>query len=325
MDYKERDAKLRNTESLTKKIMKEEFKMPDQMKIGPPTLLVRDLDKMLRFYGESLGLEVKNKTDQSVHLGFNGQRLDGSGDPLLILKQDSKAREPPHNFAGLYHFAILVPDRKSLALAFSSLEKSRIQFEGFADHLVSESLYLHDPERNGIEIYRDRPRKEWAHDNRGKIIMDTLPLDIEGVLGELPKKESNAKDNHQVLPTAFPNGARIGHMHLRVTDLERSVKFYHETLGLDITAELSSMGAAFLSAGGYHHHIGLNTWHSLRGKVHEKSDAGLDSFTIELPSDSDSFITKLKSRFEEDRVTSLNEHQLIVSDPDNIPIRIIVK
>lgn len=302
----------------------EKFRMPDQMKIGPPTLRVRDLDKVLRFYEEVLGLEAKNKSNQSVELGFK-QKLDGSGDPLLIVTQDSKARAPPHNFAGLFHFAILVPDRRSLALAFSSLEKNKIQFDGFADHLVSESLYLHDPERNGIEIYRDRPRKEWTYDDQGKIMMDTLPLDIEAILGELHKEENTdntANDDDQYLLTAFPNGARIGHMHLRVTDLEKSVKFYHEKLGLDITANWSSMGAMFLSVGGYHHNIGLNTWYSLGGKFHESSEAGLDSFMITLLPDDSSFVATLESRFEEDRIMRLNDHQLVISDPDNIPIGI---
>jgi catechol 2,3-dioxygenase len=239
----------------------------------------------------------------------------------LILKNDPRATDPPHNFAGLFHFAILVPDRKSLGIAYSTLKENELQFDGFADHLVSESLYLHDPEHNGIEIYRDRPQSEWTYDSRGHVIMDTLPLDLGGILAQLPKEDRNTQKNSS---EAFPRGARIGHMHLRVTDLKRSAKFYHEKLGLDISADWSSMGAMFLSAGGYHHHIGLNTWHSLGGKPHEASEAGLDSFTIELPLEGDSFsIAQLESRLSDEHLLGMNKDELSISDPDGISIRII--
>ncbi len=184
--------------------MNGEHNLPATLKLGPPTIRVKDLAKSLSFYEKLLGLQANHgKTDPAdgleiVELGFGGT-LDNALDPLLILKHDSNAREPAHNFAGLFHFAILVPDRKSLAVAYSALERNRVRFDGFADHLVSESLYLHDPERNGIEIYRDRPSSEWNHDAKGHVIMDTLPLDLDGLLSQLTGEDRNASK-------AFPLG-----------------------------------------------------------------------------------------------------------------------
>jgi catechol 2,3-dioxygenase len=255
--------------------------MPDGMKIGPPTLRVRDLDGVLDFYENIFGLVIDRRIDDHDDLETVELRVKAganNSDPLLILKHDPNAKPVPNNFAGLFHFAILVPDRKSLAIAYSSIEQSQVQFDGFADHLVSESLYLNDPERNGIEIYRDKPSNEWTRDSKGHVIMDTLPLDMKDLLAE-------TFDN-QKPPATFPNGARVGHIHLRVTDLERSVKFYSEKLGLDVSADWFAMGAMFLSAGGYHHHLGLNIWHSLAGTRHQTGDVGLDSFKINTPATS---------------------------------------
>lgn len=290
--------------------------MPDEFKIGSPILLVKDLEQMLAFYDRVFGLKRnRKKRGEEIDLGFNRKNGD-SGNPLLVLKQDQKATEPPHNSAGLFHFAILVPDRKSLAQAYLAIrETKRAKFEGFGDHLVSESMYLHDPERNGIEIYRDRPRNEWRHDEHGHIMMDTLPLDLDGILSEL------SKDN-QKTDNPFPNGARIGHMHLRVTSLERSLEFYHKKLGLDISADWSSMGAIFVSAGGYHHHIGFNIWHSLGGKPHVSGEAGLDAFTIEVPFN-ELLVKQFELQLKGYIVTKVGERELLVADPDGI--RMIIK
>ncbi len=296
------------------------IKLPAEARVGPPILRVKDLDRVLAFYRDVLGLQVKRpgQDQESVELGFGeqiGKFGSAASDPLLVLKYDPSAKENPRSSSGLYHFAILVPDRKSLGHAYSAIEKSRqVHFDGFGDHLVSESLYLHDPEHNGIEIYRDRPRSEWPRDKEGRIMMDTLALDLPAILDESSRDE-------QETSSAFPYGARIGHMHLRVTNLERSVKFYHEKLGLDIVLNLSSMAAAFLSAGGYHHHIGLNTWHTLDGKHHEPSEAGLDTFTIEVPA-GNTPLRQLRSQLESALLPETRERELWVSDPDGIPIRI---
>lgn len=288
--------------------------MPAGMAVGPPTLKVKDLQKQLYFYENHLGLQVNHQYQtedelECVDLGFKGKFKDYK-EPLLVLKHDPNAKQTAPNFAGLFHFAILVPDRKSLASAYLAIENSDLHFDGFADHLVSESLYLHDPEHNGIEIYSDKPRNEWQKDADGHIVMGALQLDLDSILSELNEDERKN--------TMFPNGARIGHMHLRVTNLERSVRFYQK-LGLDITTDWSAMGASFLSAGGYHHHIALNTWHSLAGKAHVKGDIGLDVFDITVPNKS--FIETL-TRELEDHVQKTNQNELLLSDPDEILILI---
>jgi catechol 2,3-dioxygenase len=287
--------------------------MPAEMRIGPPTLRVRDLQKQLSFYENDLGLQVSQNIRTSddletVELGFKGKFKEDK-EPLLILKHDPNAKEASHNFAGLYHFAILVPDRKSLASAYFAIANSSIHFDGFADHLVSESLYLHDPEYNGIEIYRDKPRDQWQHDEKGRIIMDTLPLDLRSLLEELSNDERKN--------ITFPNGGKIGHMHLRVTNLAKSSQFYRN-LGFDVTVDMSAMGAIFLSTGGYHHHLGMNTWHSLDGRTHVKGEAGLDLFEIIVP---ESFIETIQKGFG-DKIQERKKNQLLISDPDGVQILI---
>jgi catechol 2,3-dioxygenase len=196
-----------------------------------------------------------------------------------------------------------------------------VQFDGFADHLVSESLYLRDPENNGIEIYRDRPMEEWPRDSEGHLIMDTLPLDLQSLLSEINEDESK-----NAIP--FPTGGRIGHIHLRVTNLERSIKFYHEKLGLDLTVDWRLMGAAFLSKGGYHHHIGINTWHSLDGEVHEDDVIGLKNFALTTSNMSYSNLIKSNivhdSPSGEQRRHPTNSKQFTVTDPNGIQIVIRV-
>jgi catechol 2,3-dioxygenase len=304
----------------------------------------------LAFYENRFGLQARKKYrrgDQKqekdndlnnliYELGFKyKQSLSSpscSQEPILMLKHDPSARIPSPRSAGLFHFAILVPDRKSLASTFIALRNSGLEYDGFADHLVSESLYLRDPENNGIEIYRDRPSIEWPRDDKGHIIMDTLPLDLNSLLSEMNDNNGDEKDkekkNNNV--KAFPTGARIGHIHLRVTNLKRSMKFYHGKIGLDITVDWSSMGATFFSAGGiYHHHIAINIWHSLNGESHMNGkDAGLEGFALIIPNNK-SYISRLahsiddgsSSFFSSTDITDseqARENQLFVSDPDGI-------
>ena len=296
--------------------------MHSGMKVRYPVLRVKNIDSALRFYEKCLGLHINRRYQDGddgnliYELGFK-LKFVLSDDPIVILQHDPNAKNAPQRSAGLYHFAILVPDRRSLASTYLAIRNSGVQYDGFADHLVSESLYLRDPEGNGIEIYRDRQATEWPHDREGHIKMDTLPLDLNSIVSELNKEEKETAK-------AFPIGARIGHMHLRVTNLERSIKFYHEKIGLDITSDWSSMGASFLSAGGYHHHIGINTWHSLNGKVHGDGETGLENFTITIP-DRTSFdtiksIINRHASSEQQMKQETDKNQFLIFDPDGIQI-----
>jgi catechol 2,3-dioxygenase len=291
-------------------------------KVGSPVLRIRDIDKIVMFYETKLGLQVKRRHQDDYgnavyELGF--EHIDYPEDSLLQLYHDPNAKNASPHSAGLFHFAILVPNRESLASTYLALKNSGVYYDGFADHLVSESLYLRDPENNGIEIYRDRPARDWPRDSEGNIMMDTLPLNLQSIIAEMDRLESKNS-------VAFPIGARIGHMHLKVTNLERSIKFYHKILGFDITVDWTSMGAAFLSAGGYHHHVGMNTWHSMNGKVHSNDVLGLENFTITVP-DISSFNrirSAIKSHHfstkEEQKEQKSYRNQLMVSDPDGIQI-----
>jgi len=275
------------------------------MALGPVSLLVRDIDTMLEFYVGELGLRKSELNGQQVELRPGDQSLK----PLLILGQDAKAEIPPMNAAGLYHYALLLPNRKSLAAAYLSLGKAGVAFEGHADHQVSEALYLADPEFNGIEIYADRPRDQWKFDEDGKVEMGTQPLDVDSLLGEV---SGTSQENLK----AIPEGTRIGHVHLKVTDLGRSIAFYHELLGLDLMRYYGS--AAFLSMGGYHHHIGMNTWESLGGPVRRRGWSGLESLTIEMP---EARAGELSSRLMDGPfVYSLESNRLLLQDPDGIEL-----
>jgi catechol 2,3-dioxygenase len=293
------------------------------MNISSPVLRVRNIDNILAFYKKNMGLEVKRRRQDDndgnlvYELGF--VQIDCPEESLLQLHHDPNAKNASPHSAGLFHFAILVPNRKSLASTYLALKNSGVHYDGFADHLVSESLYLRDPENNGIEIYRDRPARDWPRDAEGNIMMDTLPLNLQSIVSEMDRLE----DKNVI---AFPDGARIGHMHLRVTNLESSIKFYHEILGFDITANWTSMGAAFLSAGGYHHHVGMNTWHSMNGEGHCNNVLGLENFTITI-SDLPSFNrlrSAIKSHYisseQQQRKQRSDENQFMISDPDGIQI-----
>ena len=300
---------------------KNTFKMPDRMSVGPPSLKVRDLDRMLAFYKDIFGLKVANHEDGSFALGLNTK---SSKQPLLVLKHDADGKRSPQGSAGLYHIAITVPDRKSLALAYSSLARDGIRFDGLTDHIVAESLYLHDPEYNGLEIYRDRPRSYWF-DADGNWKMGGGPLDLEGVLGELDAPAQAPGSASIKQSGAFPNGAIIGHLHLRVTDLERSTRFYHEKLGLDVSIDMSENGVMFLSTGGYHHRIALNTWYSLGGRAHQTLDLGLDSFVLNIPEDGHSkeFLNRLKLRLEDGKFNH-DKNEFSALDPDGLGVKIVM-
>ena len=236
--------------------------------VGTVRLTVADLGRARDFYERAIGLRASEFGDGMLALSASGER------PLIELRGDLSAPALGARTTGLYHLAILVPSRRDLALALVRLAEARWPLDGASDHLVSEALYLSDPDGNGIEIYRDRPREQWRRSG-DQLEMATLPLDLHDVLGELPEGTSR-----QALASA---GTRVGHVHLRVADLAAAEAFYTDTLGFDVMVR-GYPGALFVSAGGYHHHIGLNTWHSLGASPPPRDAVGLRSFEVELPS-----------------------------------------
>lgn len=298
--------------------------MHPQIRLSTPMLRVTDLERELSYY-HKLGMKIVNRFHDEgfeiVELAVDSLKGDGgkvsyADSPLLTLKYDPKASKPHFKSAGLFHFAILLPDRKSLASTFLSLENRGVDFTGFADHLVSESLYLQDPENNGIEIYCDRPREEWHFDENGHIQMDTIALNLDSPVSEISQEDNKtpaAAIRKNLEP--FPRGAIIGHIHLKVTNLTTSTKFYSENLGLDLMQAM--YGASFLSIGGYHHRLALNTWQSDGGLSVKSGEAGLEHFKV-IVSDKE-FLEGLSVRMTESSYNA-SSNELLMTDPDGIKI-----
>jgi catechol 2,3-dioxygenase len=242
--------------------------LPAETRMGPVELTVADLDRSLDYYGGQIGLQVLGHDDGRASLGGHG------GAELLTLVEEPGAR-PADGYAGLFHFALLLPERRDLARWLAHAARDRVQLTGLSDHYVSEAIYLRDPDHHGIEIYADRPREAWE----GEVMqrMTTMPLNVENLLGELEDPSSEPFEG-------LPAGTTMGHVHLRVTEIPETIRFYRDVLGFDLMAALGPQ-AAFLSAGGYHHHIGANTWESAGAPPAPDGTATLRRATILIPDD----------------------------------------
>lgn len=235
--------------------------------MGAVHLTVADLDRSLAYYENEVGLGTLDRGAGRASLGTPRHEL-------LVLTQEPGAR-PSHGHTGLYHFALLVPERRQLARWLAHAARDRVALTGLSDHFVSEAIYLSDPDGHGIEIYWDRPRESWE----GLVgeRMTTLPLDVDSLLGELDDPAGAAFD-------ALPEGTTMGHVHMRVASIPETVGFYRDVLGFGLMAELGHQ-AAFLSAGGYHHHLGANTWESAGAGPAPAGSATLRFATVVLPDD----------------------------------------
>jgi len=209
---------------------------------GAVRLVVRDLERSLAYYQDQIGLRLHRREGDAAWLGAGGA-------DLLALVEQAGALPVQRGHTGLYHFALLMPDRAALARVLRRLLAARTPIDGASDHGVSEALYLRDPDGHGIEIYRDRPRREWPF-VKGSLAMTTDPLDVRDLL---------AADRSQAPWDGIAGGTVMGHVHLHVAHLDAAVHFYVDLLGLDLMQRFGGQ-AAFVSAGGYHHHLGLNTW-----------------------------------------------------------------
>ncbi len=237
--------------------------LPSGTKIASATLGVGDLERSLGFYRDLVGLRELTRAGKSAQLGADET-------PILFLVEESGAASPPPRATGLYHTAILFPDRAALARVIEHITSRNYPFTGASDHLVSEAFYLDDPDGLGVELYRDRPREEWPREN-GAIQMASLPLDIDSLLATADRPFDRA-----------PAGTRVGHIHLKVSDVARAEAFYVGEVGLSLVTRFGA-SATFLAADGYHHHIGANTWHSLASHPAPPGHAGLRAFVIDTP------------------------------------------
>lgn len=275
--------------------------LPADTSLGPVHLTVADLDRAAVFYQTTLGFRIVDHVQGAA-------RLSATGRPPfhLLLTERPDARRG--RTAGLYHFAILLPSRGDLARVLRHLVEAQASPAGASDHAVSEALYLHDPEGNGIEIYRDRPRTEWPR-RGGELAMGTRPLDLEELLAE----DTRAWDG-------MPAGTRVGHIHLHVADLARSERFYAGVLGFEVTVR-GYPGALFLAAGGYHHHIGMNTWAGEGVPPMDPDGLGLRFFTVVIPDEAarGAAVDRLRRAGAEPReVREGPARGWLASDPDGI-------
>jgi catechol 2,3-dioxygenase len=244
--------------------------LPPASRLGRVRLCVSDLQRSVAYYRDVLGLHVHDSRERDVTLG-----IAGTDDVLVQLHEDPRARPVPRGgLLGLYHFALLLPSRVALGQFVRHLARRKVQF-GAADHLVSEAIYLWDPDGLGIEVYADRPRETWQARN-DELVMTTERLDLRELV-----------ETAEVSPEwqGLARGTVVGHMHLSVGDLHAARRFYHEALGLTLTV-WSYPGALFLAAGGYHHHLGVNTW-TLAGRPSGDHDARLLEWELVLPAAAD--------------------------------------
>ena len=239
--------------------------LPADAHIGQVSLTVRDLGRSLLFYQDVLGFVETERDGQRSVLTPPGGRT------LIELHEHKDAVPKPRRTSGLYHFAILVPSRAALGRSLRRLSDKRWPISGAADHLVSEALYLNDPDGLGIEIYRDRPRDSWRSSESGELAMATDPLDLEAIYEE-PGAETGW--------AGLESSTVMGHVHLHVPHLDTAEAFYCGRIGFEPMVR-GYPGALFVAAGGYHHHLGLNTWVGVGAPPPPANAAGLRGFTIE--------------------------------------------
>jgi catechol 2,3-dioxygenase len=274
-------------------------RLPDDLRFGGMALAVADLARSIDYYRRRFGMEMLEQEKQRAALGAGGRRL-------LELEERPGAKRDP-DAADLFHVALRVPSRPALARQLARLLATDTRLTGASDHSVSEALYLRDPDGHGIEIYRDRPRATWYRN--GRVHMGTTALDLDDLLKEAP---ASAGEQDGLDPDTV-----IGHVHLETCDLDRSKDFYVDRLGFAVTAERP--GASFMSKGGYHHHVAVNTW---GGKSRPADDhpgrIGMLWFEIQMPDRSG-----LAALAQDLGAAPAAEGPLAVSDPNGLAIRFV--
>ncbi|MFC7231228.1 VOC family protein [Saliphagus sp. GCM10025308] len=272
--------------------------LPDSTRIGRTALTVANLEESIEFYRDVVGLVVRANSETAATLGTETE-------PLLELRRDADA--PPRNRsqAGLFHNAFEVTSRAALGAALERIRDSWT-LNGASDHYVSEALYLDDPDGNGVEIYCDRPRSAWPRRDDGTVRIGTIPLDLEAVAAESDGA------------TTVPDGTTVGHVHLETTSLEAAREFYVDMLGFEVQTELDR--ALFVSAGGYHHHLGVNAWAG-RSQPRPVDGRGLAWFELLVPSAA--ALETIRDRLDATNVSvTERENGFETIDPDGGTVRV---
>jgi catechol 2,3-dioxygenase len=292
--------------SQAQKITQTDFSIHPATRIGRVALTVADLDNQVAFYQQALGFQLHWKEDRRAGLGVGGE-------DLLVLVEQAGARRYQRT-TGLYHFAIVFPDRRGLALAVARLFALKIRNYP-TDHINTKTTYLNDPEGNGIELYAESPEDGRFTIENGDFVTRRAdgslsdgrePLDLDALFGLLKP------DDRLDLP--LPEGTRLGHMHLHVRDVQEAVDFYHGIIGFDVMGLSSTFQAAFISAGGYHHHIGLNAWQGVGAPPPPPDAVGLRYFSVVLP-DAQA-LAQVSARLEEASVpVNQTSDGLLLHDP----------
>jgi catechol 2,3-dioxygenase len=278
--------------------------VPADTRMAAVHLSVAELSRSIAYYESAIGLRVHERAGDRASLGTGGE-------DLLVLREEPGAR-PARGYAGLYHFALLVPERTDLARWLAHAARENVPLVGMSDHFVSEAIYLSDPDEHGIEIYWDRPRAVWE----GLVAerMTTLPLDVGDLFGVLDEPRAEPFDG-------LAGGTVMGHVHLRVAEIPATIAFYCDALGFGLMAAFGAQ-AAFMSAGGYHHHLGANTWESRGRGPAPPGHATLEQATIVLPAAAD--VDRLAHEAEqvgaEPEARSGDNGGLLVRDPSGNPI-----
>jgi catechol 2,3-dioxygenase len=273
--------------------------LPATLRLGAVHLTVSDLDRSVAFYQDALGLRLDRREEPVAALGAGGE-------DLVVLHEEPGAR-PAGRHAGLYHYALLFPSREELARAVQRLAVTRTPIDGASDHGVSEAIYLSDPDGNGIELYADRPRDAWPPPAPGERVgMFTRALDLDDLLGTIAEEDPVRQAGE---------GQRMGHVHLHVGDLDAARAFYVDVIGFEAMASLPS--ALFLAAGGYHHHLGANTWRGQGVGPAPAGTVGLREWTMVLEPDA---LAALRARL---AAAGLGDGGDAVADPWGIRLRLV--
>ena len=278
-------------------------------RIARVDLRVRNIESSLRFYSDVVGLEVLESSPERASLGVP------DGPELLRLSSTGVTGPAETGATGLFHVAIRFPTRAALGDVLARLVEAGIEI-GAGDHGVSEALYIDDPDGNGVELYRDRPVEQWPAPVGDELVgMTTGPVDMHGVL--------DSGSGREAIGVPAAPGTDIGHVHLRAADIDATVRFYAEELGLDLMQRFGGQ-AAFLSSNGYHHHIGANTWHSRNGEPARSDRAGLDRIVFAVPSEEELERVRLRLKEYGRKVAGEEGSSLVVRDPNGVELQFVL-